>query len=128
MTSLRGEERTEFPQSVRKAAFRRCCKGGVPYCEGCGTPLSPRTGIIYEHVIPDGLGGENTLDNCKVHCKTCAKIKTTDEDNPRMVKADRVLKATYGLKSKRSRIKSKGFDKAPGQRRASTPIDKWKGY
>src|SRR4051812_9422650 len=96
MTSLRGQDRKEFPQAVRKAAFRRCCRDGIPYCEGCGNQL--RGTPIYEHDQPDGLGGEPTLENCKVHCKTCADVKTFTQDNPRMAKADRVLKANYGLK------------------------------
>jgi hypothetical protein len=99
MTSLRGLERTEFPLSVRKLAFKRCCKDGEPYCEGCGNKLRSG-GIIYEHVIPDGLGGEPTLENCKVHCRVCADRKTFTEDNPRMAKADRVLKKNFGLKPK----------------------------
>ena len=43
--------------------------------------------------------------------------------------ADAVLKASYGLKpSKRSKIKGGGFRKAEPQRKASTPVEKWKGY
>jgi hypothetical protein len=135
--SLRGEERTEFSQKIRKAAFARCCKQapagvanipGKPQCENCGIELKSGN-IIYEHVQPDGLGGEPTAENCKVFCrKVCAKKKTVEEDNPRMAKADRVLKAAYGLKRKTTKIKSKGFAKAPPQRRASTPIEKWKGF
>jgi len=131
--SLRGEKRTEFPQSVRKAAFARCCINGtipgVPQCETCGVQLSPRTGIIYEHDQADGLGGEPTLENCKVHCQNCADVKTHTEDNPRMRKADRVLKKTYGLQpTRRATIASRGFAKAEGQRRASSPVNKWRGY
>ena len=136
--SLRGEKRTEFPQSVRKKAFARCCqrapKGvdnipGVPQCEGCGIQISPRTGIIYEHDQADGLGGEPTLENCKVHCFNCADFKTRIEDNPRMRKADAVLKKNFGLQPpKRQPIASRGFAKAQGQRRASSPVNKWKGY
>lgn len=104
MTSLRGHQRREFPLSVRKLAFKRCCLNGtmpgVPQCETCGCPLNVRTGTIYEHVIPDGLGGEPTLENCKVHCRTCADVKTFTEDNPRMAKADRVLKKNFGLEPK----------------------------
>jgi hypothetical protein len=122
MTSLRGHDRTEFPQSVRKAAFRRCCRDGIPYCEGCGNQI--RGTPIYEHVIPDGLGGEPTLENCKVHCKTCADVKTFTEDNPRMAKADAVLKANFGLQAKRKKIQSRGFDKAPPQRSASRPLER----
>jgi 5-methylcytosine-specific restriction endonuclease McrA len=97
--SLRGSRRQEFPQSVRKAAFIRCCRNAVPHCEGCGNVLRSG-GIVYEHVTPDGLGGDPTLENCKVHCSVCADRKTHQEDNPRMRKADAVLKATYGLKRK----------------------------
>jgi 5-methylcytosine-specific restriction protein A len=136
--NLRGKKRREFPQSVRKKAFQRCCLTcsvdgvenipGVPQCEGCGNVLRPG-GIIYEHDGPDGLGGEPTLENCKVHCTVCADKKTQEEDNPRMRKADAVAKRTYGLlPTKRQRIQSRGFARAPGQRRASSPVDKWKGF
>lgn len=97
MTSLRNHNRSEFPQAVRKAAFRRACVNGEPYCESCGKFI--RAGhLIFEHVQADGLGGEPTHENCMVHCSGCAGKKTIEEDNPRMVKADAVLKATYGIK------------------------------
>lgn len=120
MTSLRGHERQEFPAKVRKAAFRRCCRDGRPYCESCGNEI--RGTCIYEHVQPDGLGGEPTIENCKVHCKTCAAVKTTTEDNPRMQKADRVLKHTYGLEAAKRPIRSRGFRKSTPQHTASRPI------
>lgn len=136
--SLRGEKRTEFPQSVRKKAFARCCqrcdvegvenKPGIPQCEGCGNELRAG-GIIYEHVQADGLGGEPTLENCKVHCTVCADVKTYTEDNPRMAKADRALKKSFGLMpTKRQKINSGGFAKAEGQRRASGAVNKWRGF
>lgn len=124
MTSLRGQERQEFPQKVRKAAFARCCRNGVPHCETCGCELNKRVGTIYEHITPDGLGGEPTLDNCKVHCRTCADVKTFTEDNPRMQKADRVLKANFGLQAKRKKIQSAPFQKSAPQRTASRPIER----
>jgi hypothetical protein len=109
--SLRGERRTEFPQSVRKAAFARACKpDGVPKCEapGCGKVI--RAGhLIFEHVQPDGLGGEPTIDNCKCYCDVCADKKTVEEDNPRMAKADRVLKRSYDLMPAKQKIPSRGF-------------------
>jgi 5-methylcytosine-specific restriction enzyme A len=100
VSSLRGIKRMEFPLSVRKKAFVRCCHDGVPHCEGCVIEINAQTGIIHEHVISAGLGGEPTPDNAKVHCKTCADIKTETEDKPRMAKADRVLEAHHGLKKK----------------------------
>ena len=114
--SLRGQKRTEFPQSVRKAAFARACKpDGIPKCEapGCGKVI--RAGhLIFEHVQPDGLGGEPTIDNCKCYCDVCADKKTVEEDNPRMAKADRVLKVTFGMKRKSRPMpgsKASGFKK-----------------
>jgi hypothetical protein len=102
--NLRGQQRREFPQSVRKLAFARCCKNGtmpgIPQCENCGNVLRAAN-IEYEHLNADGLGGEPTLENCGVWCRApCSKQKTFTEDNPRMAKADRVLKKNFGLKPK----------------------------
>jgi hypothetical protein len=125
MTSLLGHERREFPQKVRKAALRRCTRDSKPYCETCKAELNERTGIIFEHVIPDGLGGEPTLENCKVHCKTCAHVKTVTEDNPRMRKADQTVKRRYNLRPAKPKIQSAGFQRPEPQRTASRPIDRW---
>ena len=122
--NLRGFERREFPLSVRKLAFKRCCRNGIPHCEGCGIEINARTGTIYEHVVPDGLGGEPTLENCKVHCKTCADVKTFTDDNPRMQKADRVLKKNFGLRPMRQKIQSRGFQQARPRRTATRPIER----
>lgn len=124
MTSLRGFDRTEFPARVKAAAFRRCCDDkGIPHCETCGAELSAGN-IIYEHVQADGLGGEPTLENCKVHCRNCATDKTVKEDNPRMAKADRQLKSAFGIKPKRRKIRSQGFPKAEPQRSATRPVER----
>lgn len=128
--SLRGQQRREFPQSVRKAAFARCCRNGtqpgIPQCEraGCGAVL--RSGNIeYEHLDPDGLGGEPTLENCGVWCAVpCSSKKTHTQDNPRMAKADRVLKKSFGLQANRKKIQSRGFEPRPAQRTASRPLQK----
>lgn len=122
MTSLRNHDRQEFPAAVKRAAFRRCCRDkGHPHCEGCGRPL--RSGeIVYEHVQPDGLGGQPTAENCKVFGLKCCATPKTKDDNARMAKADAVLRANYGLKPKRKRIQSRGFDKSPGQHSASRPL------
>lgn len=124
MTSLRGHDRQEFPAAVKRAAFRRCCRDGKPHCEECGIELVSGN-IEYEHVTPDGLGGEPTLDNCKVLCrKSCARTKTDTEDNPRMAKADRVLRKAFDLHPRRGRLQSRGFEKRPPQRTASRPIER----
>jgi hypothetical protein len=130
--SLRGDQRQEFSQKVRKAAFVRCCRNGTipgtPQCENCGLELVSGN-IIYEHVTPDGLGGEPTAENCKVFClKICATKKTVEEDNPRMAKADAVLKKAFRLEPARQKMQSASFSKAKPQRRASGTIAKWKGF
>lgn len=124
--SLRGGERREFPQKVRRAAFKRCCdsgtKPGIPQCENCGNELVAGN-IEFEHMKADGLGGEPTLENCGVWCaRPCSSKKTNTEDIPRMAKADSVLKATYGLRPSRKKMQSAGFRKTTPQRTASRPI------
>lgn len=122
--NLRGQQRREFPQSVRKAAFKRCCgEDGIPRCENCGNVL--RSGNIeYEHLDPDGLGGEPTLENCGVWCAVpCSSRKTHTQDNPRMAKADRVLKASFGLKAKGRPMPG---SKASGLRkRMNGQVERW---
>lgn len=126
--SLRGEKRREFPQSVRKLAFARCCRNGtmpgIPQCErpGCGAVL--RSGNIeYEHLDADGLGGEPTLENCGVWCAVpCSSKKTRTEDNPRMAKADRVLKRAFGLQPAKQKIRSPGFPKRARTHAGRPPV------
>jgi hypothetical protein len=113
VSSLRSIKRIEFPLSVRKKALVRCCRDGVPHCEDCGIEINARTGIIHEHGISAGLGGELTLENAKVHGKTCADIKTETEDKPHMAKADRVIKRSYGLRKRRRTIPGRKFDETP---------------
>jgi hypothetical protein len=128
--SLRGGKRREFSQKIRKAAFARCCRvgtmPGIPQCErpGCGMQL--RSGNIeFEHLTPDGLGGEPTLENCGVWCaRPCSSKKTAGIDIPHMAKADSVLRKTYGLQPARQKMQSAGFRPAQPQRTASRPIQR----
>lgn len=84
--------RREFPMKVRAAAMLRC--GGN--CEECGRKLV--TGDIeYDHILADGLGGEPTLENCKVICRGCHKAKTRG-DVARTSKADMQRKKHLGIK------------------------------
>ena len=98
--NLRGIPRREFSTKVRKQAFIRCCRDGIPYCESCGNEIRQRP--IFEHIQADGLQGEPVLENCKIYCKICADIKTHTQDNTIMQKADRVLKRTYGIAKSRN--------------------------
>lgn len=83
--------RREFPGKVRALAFERA--GGC--CEKCGVRLGAGK-VHYDHVLPDALGGEPTLENCAVLCRPCHGEKTAKEDVPRIRKADRQRRRHIG--------------------------------
>lgn len=89
-------KRREFSRKVKLAAFKRA-KGK---CEKCGMWLHVGR-VHYDHVTPDGLGGEPTLENCAVLCKWCHGGKTAKHDVPMMAKADRLKAKHIGAKPKR---------------------------
>ena len=91
--------RREFTKTIKAKALRRCCDAnGIPRCEGCGAELKAG-GTNYDHDTPDGLGGEPTLENCRVLCRTCHDEKTHQHDNPIMQKADAVRKKHFGIRN-----------------------------
>jgi 5-methylcytosine-specific restriction endonuclease McrA len=90
--------RREFPAKVKLAAWKRC-EGN---CEQCGQKILGRG--QYDHDKPDGLGGEPTLENCRVLCSPCHRDKTHEIDRPIMAKADAQMKAAAGIKTTRNPI------------------------
>lgn len=85
--------RREFPARVKVAAYERAGGG----CEECGTPL--RVGKThYDHVLPDALGGEPTLENCAVLCSGCHGVKTARQDVPTIAKMKRQRAKHLGAK------------------------------
>lgn len=76
--------RREFSARVKVAAFERA-NGS---CEGCGARLTVGK-FHYDHDTPDGLGGEPTLENCRVLCVACHAVKTRTGDVPAIAKAKR---------------------------------------
>ena len=88
--------RREFPASVKRAVRDRA----NGHCEVCSQPLAGRRGH-FDHIQPDGLGGEPTLANCQMLCPPCHRAKTHEQDNPVMAKADRQRRANDGTKPKR---------------------------
>ena len=77
--------RRPFPTKVMVAAFDRA----KDHCEGCGAPL--RVGRFhYDHIVPDAMGGEPTLENCAVLCLSCHGEKTTKRDVPTIAKVKRI--------------------------------------
>lgn len=89
--------RTEFSKKVKQDAYRRA----AGKCEACGAVLGVG-GFHFDHIIPDQLGGEPTLENCQCVCKVCHKDKTR-EDVGRIAKAKRQECKHLGIR-KRSRF------------------------
>ena len=61
-------------------------------CEDCGGQLKPGK-YQFDHIKPRGLGGDNSLENCRVRCTACHLTKTMEQDLPPMRKADAKRKA-----------------------------------
>lgn len=74
--------RNEFSRATRRAALQRsghhCEASGPRYGleEGqrCNCDLS--LGVQFDHDVPDQMGGDNTLENCRAICVQCHRIKT----------------------------------------------------
>lgn len=77
-------DRKPFPASVIKAVQER--SGGMCETEGCNRP-----GDEYDHELPVALGGESTLENCRLLCSVHHSIKTVDD-----VKAIELCKMLMG--------------------------------
>jgi 5-methylcytosine-specific restriction protein A len=95
--------RREFPRRVKFAAWIRA----NGHCESCGQKIV--AGAQYDHDKPDGLGGEPTLENCKVLCGPCHRIKTHEHDRPIMQKADNQKKSAANITRPRKKIQSRPF-------------------
>jgi len=101
--------RREFTKATRVAAFAR----SEGKCENCRSKLGPGN-VEYDHIIPDALGGDNSLDNCQCLCRNCHGAKTTKTDVPVIAKTKRVS------------AKHIGADK--GRRKAVIPGSKSSGW
>lgn len=94
--------RREFSTKVMLAAYER--SRGL--CEECGAILQVGK-FDYDHDVPDALGGEPTLENCKVRCRFCHSRKTARVDVPQIAKANRQRVRYLGAKSRKPQSKFK---------------------
>lgn len=108
--------RKNFTKNTKLAAWSRA--GG--HCEVCGAKITAANGPTqYDHIVPDALGGDNSLENCQVLCKRpCHDLKThkpIDGDVPRIAKAQRGYEKRANVREKRGRplpgTKASGFRK-----------------
>lgn len=93
-------DRQEFSKTTKLQAFERA-RG---HCERCGNKIITRA--EYDHRIPCGLGGDNSLDNCMCLCVKCHRTKTSETDVPAIAKAVRLNEKRAG-----ARVKRGGFSK-----------------
>lgn len=95
-------KRRNFPSSVTVEAIRRASKAnGFPCCEVCGTMMK-RGQWHFDHIIPDRMGGEPTLENCAVICVPCHAQKTS-KDVGDIARAKRLEAKHSGAKRSTSR-------------------------
>lgn len=109
--------RHEFSRSTKRAALERsgyrCEASGTRYGfeEGqrCNCALS--LGVQFDHDVPDQLGGDNSLENCRSICIQCHKFKTRN-DIAAIRKSDRQRDKDSGVIRPASSIRSAPFPKS----------------
>ncbi|MGM5010012.1 HNH endonuclease signature motif containing protein [Rhizobium sp. 969_B3_N1_2] len=109
--------RTEFNRETRREALKRSgqkCEAsgpryGLEQRQRCNCSLS--LGVQYDHDVPDQLGGDNSLENCRAVCVQCHKIKTRG-DIRQIRKSDRQRDKASGVIRPAAKIKSPGFPKS----------------
>ncbi len=118
--------RREFSKEVRRAAVKRAagfCEGKLPNGCRCKWPLSLGKWAI-DHVNPDGLTGEPTLENASVLCVACHLEKTRD-DVKRIAEAKRRQDRHLGTGTvRKAKWQGAGFKKPIPQHSATRTVDK----
>ncbi len=89
--------RSEFSRKVKAEALERAKQR----CGSCGIPLTPSTGIEFDHRIPDAVGGANSVANCVPLCRNCHGGKTRT-DVKEIARTKRIRDKHTGAFNKRS--------------------------
>lgn len=107
---MAARQRTNFSGKVRTQAWARSrgfCEGALPNGERCACEL--REGFyVFDHILPDALGGRATLDNCQVLCRDCDRPKTA-ADQGVIADARRLFRAHKGLRAPRKPMAGSRF-------------------
>lgn len=101
--------RREFPRAIKVAVIKRATRDSVVYCEACQLPAKKWQ---IDHVRPDGLLGEPTIDNAQLICEACFGIKNP-ADTTAIARAKRREAAHIGARTVPVRkIANRGFAKS----------------
>jgi HNH endonuclease len=87
--------RAEFSKKTKEAALSRAGHK----CECCHQKITQATGVEYDHIIEAYLTNDNSLENCRVLCAKCHRIKTQAR-RFEIDKTRRVYEKAMGLRSK----------------------------
>jgi 5-methylcytosine-specific restriction endonuclease McrA len=118
--------RHEFTRKTKQEALvrsgHRCEATGTRYGfeEGQRCNCSLSLGVQFDHDVPDQLGGDNSLENCRAICVQCHKHKTRN-DIQQIRKSDRQRDKASGVVRPAGKIKSQGFAKAAKIKRSAKP-------
>jgi 5-methylcytosine-specific restriction protein A len=96
--------RTEFSRQTKRGAYERSeglCEGLRPDGERCCANLKHKI-HHFDHIIPDAIGGDNSLQNCQVLCVPCHDDKTRKIDMRIIAKAKRNYDKHRGIIKKPS--------------------------
>lgn len=104
--------RTEFTAKTMDAALKRAdgkCEAHLIWgllwkraennelTPGCNSQLGAGN-TYFEHIICCELGGDNSLENCTVLCRTHWRLKTSNYDQPKISQAKRRERNHFGIR------------------------------
>jgi hypothetical protein len=92
--------RHEFTKPTMREALERAeglCEGVLSSGHRCNAGLTIGK-YHFDHVIPDAIGGDNSLANCAVLCLPCHLEKTTKRDIPIIAKSKRISDKHRGIR------------------------------
>jgi len=109
--------RRNFTKAIIVQCIKNATKDGVVYCGGCGLPCRKWE---IDHIRPDGLLGEPTIENAKLLCVPCHDEKTK-VDVATIAKSKRQEFNHLGAKVAKTKIKSRGFAKKEKKEKIPLP-------